>query len=93
MDDYIKRSDTLELARGYYSQGLKEEAVPVKAIRNIPSADVVEVKHGEWIDKTMSVPNGHGQTYGKYGWSVCKNKVRYKSNFCPNCGARMDGKK
>lgn len=43
MNDYIKRSDTLELARGYYSQGLKEEAVPVKAIRNIPSADVVEV--------------------------------------------------
>ena len=43
MDDYIKRSDTLELARGYYSQGLKEEAVPVKAIKNIPSADVVEV--------------------------------------------------
>ena len=43
MADYIKRSDALALAREYYSQGLKEKAVPVTAIRNIPSADVAEV--------------------------------------------------
>lgn len=89
MADYINRDSVIELSREYYSQGLKEKAVPVTAIRNIPSADVVEVRHGEWINKTMSVPSSHGQTYGRYGCSVCKNKVRYKSNFCPNCGADM----
>lgn len=51
MTDYIKRSDALELARGYYSQGLKEEAVPVTAIRNIPSADV-----WKWIPVTERLP-------------------------------------
>ena len=43
MTDHIKRSDALALAREYYSQGLKEEAVPVKAIKNIPSAEVAKV--------------------------------------------------
>lgn len=43
MVDYIKRDSVIELSREYYSQGLKEEAVPVKAIRNIPSVDVAEV--------------------------------------------------
>lgn len=43
MSEYIRRSDALALAREYYSQGLKEEAVPIKAIKNIPSADVVDL--------------------------------------------------
>ena len=51
----------------------------------------VERKHGKWLDKTMSVPNGHGQTYTKYGCSACKSKFRQKTNFCPNCGADMRG--
>ena len=63
----------------------------IDAVNAIPSADVAEVRHGKWIDKTMSVPNGHGQTYGKYGCSLCKGKVRYKTDFCPNCGADMRG--
>lgn len=56
MSEYIRRSDALALARGYYSQGLKEEAVPIKAIKNIPSADVAEVQYGEWIPVTDRLP-------------------------------------
>ena len=46
MADYIKRSDLFVLARCYIrldEDWALEEAVPVKAIRNIPSTDVVEV--------------------------------------------------
>lgn len=81
MDDFIKRSDALELARGYYSQGLKEEAVPVKAIRNIPSADVAEVKRGKWI-----VSEDDNKIFG---CSECHHVVFGKPNFCSRCGARM----
>ena len=63
----------------------------IDLIKEIPAEDVAPVVHGKWYDKAMSVPNGHGQTYGKYGCSVCKHKVKYKTNYCPNCGARMDG--
>ena len=52
----------------------------------IPAADVQPVKRGEW--KQYSV------TYMRC--SNCKEFLvsKYKSstfNFCPNCGARMDG--
>lgn len=48
MSEYIRRSDALELAREYYTPALREDAVSVRTIKNIPSADVVEVRHGKW---------------------------------------------
>jgi hypothetical protein len=68
-----------------------------KAIDNTPTADVVEVKHGEWISAT---PSGGYDFY----CSCCKefaityedNNYReqyHLTNYCPNCGAKMDGKK
>ena len=59
-----------------------------------PTADVVEVKHGEWhlLDDCANE--------GVY-CSVCHKKVyrkdyanqKLKSKFCPNCGANMRGEK
>lgn len=61
-------------------------------IDTIPTADVVEVKHGEWhlLDDCANE--------GVY-CSVCHKKVyrkdyanqKLKSKFCPNCGADMRG--
>lgn len=64
------------------------------ALANFPTADVVEVVHGEWIDK----PTGRYCHIGSY-CSVCGKKSgiggiesnRHKP-YCPNCGAKMDGK-
>lgn len=82
MDKYIKRDDVLALAREYYSQGLKEEAVPVKAIKNIPSVDVAEVKRGKWVNGECSECGGDAPF-----WPMAT--TYYRSNFCPNCGADM----
>lgn len=79
MDDYIKRSDVLKLARIYYTPVLREDAVPVTAIRNIPSEDVSPVRMARW--KTESV----GYSY----CSLCNEQSLECSNFCPNCGADM----
>jgi len=84
MDDYIKRSDALELARTYFTPVLSEEAVPVKAIKIIPSAHVVEVKHGKWI--TLSPDKS-----SYFVCSVCEEISCCRGNYCPDCGARMDG--
>lgn len=56
-------------------------------IREQPTADVVEAKHGEWF------PIDVGDCC--YRCSVC-NFVRdayllEEDNYCPHCGARMDG--
>lgn len=91
MADYIKRDSVIELSREYYSQGLKEKAVPVTAIRNIPSADVQPVVHGEWVDGGVDGVGACGIEYRYNKCSVCGYEYSFpmKYNFCPNCGADM----
>lgn len=53
-----------------------------RAIRAMPAADVVEVRHGKWIED-----------YEFFKCSECGYLADYRlSNFCPDCGAKMDGK-
>lgn len=61
----------------------------VSQLKSLPAADVVEVKHGEWIKvgKTESGAN-------ILQCSVC-GKVRRgiaKTAYCKDCGAKMDGR-
>ena len=65
-------------------------------IESLPPADVVKVKHGEW----MSVPETRGAFDIRYYCSECgkdaiiNNNERYVlSDYCPHCFAKMDGKK
>ena len=67
-------------------------------IDNAPAADVVPVRHGWWISLTECANEG---VY----CSICKKKIwqsdyarcskksrnKLRSNYCPNCGAKMDG--
>ena len=57
-------------------------------IKDLKAADVQPVKHGRWI--WNSSPE-FGNPYGSYICSECESKQAYRENFCPNCGARMDG--
>lgn len=64
-------------------------------VKNAPAADVVEVRHGHWIESNnLESFNTRGwKRYKKVICSHCK-KSNYNnhSNYCPNCGAKMDGK-
>lgn len=49
-----------------------------------PTADVAEVKHGEWIPYSTTMME----------CTVCKRHTpKHRYEFCPHCGARMDGEK
>jgi hypothetical protein len=54
-----------------------------------PAAEVVEVRHGEW-------KYNRGQAYGEplFFCSLCIDGGSNSGhdNYCPNCGAKMDGK-
>lgn len=60
------------------------------------AADVAPVRHGRWDN----IPNTYMCVAGKDGsyhgnatsCSVCNeiNPNAYKTNYCPNCGAKMD---
>lgn len=69
------------------------------AIIDAPAADVVPVVHGRWVASGQCNhkpyrmrSSDHWTTYkcSKCGFS---NGRRYNDNFCPNCGARMDGER
>lgn len=48
-----------------------------------PTADVQPVVHGKWSRLSFGVT--------AQICSVCENLASIKFNYCPNCGARMDG--
>lgn len=58
-------------------------------INTQPTADVEEVKHGEWIKKVVEKHGIHRPTF------ICSKcgKRRFvlaDYNYCPHCGAKMD---
>lgn len=83
MKEYIEREALTRLLIDKYN------FFPVfvkNAIEEAPTADVVEVKHGEWMGD-------------RYVWrcSVCHKWLEVlqgtaEMNYCPNCGAEMDRK-
>lgn len=70
-----------------------EEAI--FAVDEEPAADVVDVRHGEWIDKPTGA-YGRMQSWcsacGKHSGIGGIESNRHKP-YCPNCGARMDGER
>ena len=61
------------LLQVYYS---KSDAID--CINATPTADVANVKHGEWMDNCN----------GTFTCSVCGGRAS-KMNYCGNCGAKM----
>ena len=65
-----------------------------KAMDKCTAADVVEVRHGEWIDKSKYI---NGLYNPRFDCSVCGHIFWHPSaqtyNYCPACGAKMDGER
>lgn len=57
----------------------------------LPAADVHPERHGKWIKKRSI----YAQTGKFFECSCCGRQIESLSselNYCPNCGAKMDGK-
>ena len=99
MAEYIKREDAIAYIReqseecqkafeelggesGIYADAYNDLA---EDFYSIPAADVVPVVHGRWGDN--GIPNSILS-----GCSVCGFTCgAYSFQYCPNCGAKMDG--
>ena len=66
---------------------LKEDPKLAYCIDSIPGVDAVEVVHGRWI-WTMTGEEDYEQYYR---CSECNDYMYSEYNYCPNCGAKMDG--
>ena len=105
MDKYIDREAFLEYIEERYCLPCKEAGKNYNGCRCRacwvndtldeigcfqPAADVAPVVHGHWVEKEK-------YTFGiMYDCSLCENRILdngHPWNYCPNCGAKMDGKK
>ena len=58
-----------------------DECLAVFHIDSEPAADVAPVRHGRWL---------YVDTERFFLCNRCKKKEYWESNYCPNCGCKMD---
>ena len=87
MPRFIEATDAIRVLSEYYNYRTDVENCRLAlAISNVPTADVVEMKHGRWIGGEI----GYCSCCGHKGcasdiWDFCKD-----GEYCPNCGAKME---
>lgn len=59
----------------------------IKATQEAPAVDTEPVRHGRWMQKRPHNTYWYCSECGDGGW-YCDVP---RGNYCPNCGARMDG--
>ena len=68
----------------------------IAGLERTTTVDAVEVVHGRWVMTLYTTTSKRGRVISnqKFACSVCGyGNGRKQSNYCPNCGAKMDGKR
>lgn len=52
--------------------------------------DVAEVRHGAWIEKQIPLEWCEDDVDIVFECSICKVETPFTSDYCPNCGTKMD---
>lgn len=105
MDEHIKREAAIAIieekqkklcpvgryGRGYVYGSDREKYDAwdeiIDALENIPAADVAPVVNGRWVTHyRRGTPVAEG-----YVSTCCDMWNNRKSDYCPSCGAKMDG--
>ena len=88
MTDYIKRKTALEDFERCNAENPNWTPQRVKTLLlRQPASDVAEVVHGEW-ETNSDRPDSLICSVCKCGFDMWKHDPH---NYCPNCGAKMDG--
>ena len=79
MADYIRREDALKALYNDYAYAAMD------VIKRLPAADVAEVVHAKWIPF-------HSEAAGDIQYCpACDIGFDARMDYCPHCGAHMDG--
>ena len=60
-------------------------------VENLPAADVTPVRHRRWIDAYPDIELNPMFMYGICSECGFEQGISKYLNYCPNCGAKMDG--
>lgn len=81
MDEYLKREAVIDLITRRY----ENPEICTQEINSIPGADVAQVVHGRWVE--YQIPPIICCSNCDWATGIEEKNFQY----CPNCGARMDG--
>ena len=83
MAEYVTKEQIIDWFSPY---GHLDKPIPfetlVSDLRCMKAADVAPVRHGQWIYREFD---------DEYECSECAKYSYFDTDYCPNCGARMDG--
>lgn len=85
--------DAERLPNDNFFEGLsdKEKAKVIQWFLIAPTADVQEVKHGEWIVDRSPVEVEFKCSECGFSYIEADSYQECNCNYCPHCGAKMDG--
>lgn len=97
MAEYIEREAAIEKTEAFcdvFVTKWTDEKV-LAWIRNLPAADVMEVRHGRWVGLEYDGFADGCPVYDLWECSECGEEVSGEDvpdthPYCPNCGCRMD---
>lgn len=100
MDEYISRKNILSDIEENIKKGKSEQenlAVMMlemfdKYIKEFPAADVQRVKHGRWSE-CYTDSRLYSGICSVCGGAAIRSVKANPLDYCPNCGARMEGDK
>jgi hypothetical protein len=99
MDEYIERRTGVSILRAKANMAVLMDAAPyfekaAQILEKLPAADVVPVVHVRWIHSRYE---DCSEQFELVKCSQCNHEAYAMAfyvrggNYCPNCGAKMDG--
>ena len=90
MAEYIEREAVIDLITRRY----ENPEICTQEINSIPAADVAPVVHGKWVHSRYDRSSGQFDVVKCSRCGLEAYAMAYHvrdGNYCPRCGARMDG--
>ena len=87
MAEYIEREALIKDIENDSMTVLFDKTSAIHHVKNQPSADVAEVRHGKWDHDICSVCGRVNPTITE---DFCGNYMSKALTYCPNCGAKME---
>ena len=85
----VDKKAVLTNLKNFYEWNFKNYPLNFDEAQVIIEALETETPHAKWIEH----PNERGRNWedSMYECSNCNEWADYDSDYCPNCGAKMDG--
>lgn len=87
MAEYIER-ETIKATMIHYGFKSQDMTVTEFVEDELPAADVAQVRHGRWEPGNPICPVCGGDKFKDLDADIWCD---WMPDFCPNCGAKMDG--